>query len=377
MFEKLKHIYRRRKAISSNVVTILLIILTITFSAIIYFVVVPLLDDSTDFILISYELEDTNSNNLADKINATIHNIDTLTITLSELTVKQNGIEVEWDLAETYEINPDEQISVICSTTLNSEEFEYTDLASFQFPYKKKIFAFDIRVSARFSDFSFIYEEEFDSFNVEDWALTLIQAHYPDSFENISDWQIKQEDNGGNNYWQSTSNNCHFVVNKNPLLNFSNVNMSFDLRTDDDDANGFIYRYNDTGPYPNFYVVWYTYGHPSPLNGPHVEELDYFDWDTHEDQIEPGKITVHYVEGDTNGFNWYKIAEKDWTREYNVWHTWHLITNGNNTLLTIDDNDLPILNFTDTRISHGSIGFISFANMGSQYDNIFVWQTET
>jgi hypothetical protein len=151
------------------------------------------------------------------------------------------------------------------------------------------------------------------------------------------------------------------------------VNITYDLLTDDDDANGIIFRYDDSGLYPRFYVIWFTKDHPSPRNGPLSGESDNFDWYTIFDQIQPDKITVHYVEGDADGFNWYKIMESDWSRNNNQWYTWRINANETNIDLFIDNFDVPFLSFSDDRITHGHIGLISFANVNSHYDNIYVW----
>jgi len=151
--------------------------------------------------------------------------------------------------------------------------------------------------------------------------------------------------------------------------------MTYDLLTDDDDANGIIFRYDDSGTYANFYIVWFTRDHPSSSNGPHSGEVDDFDWVTPADQIVRNKITVHYVEGDADGFNWYKLAEADWSRSNNVWYTWRVIADGEDMDLYIDKSAIPTLSWTDSRITHGYIGLVSFANMNSFYDNIYAWNT--
>jgi len=155
------------------------------------------------------------------------------------------------------------------------------------------------------------------------------------------------------------------------------VNVSYDLRTDDNDANGIIFRYDDSGLYPNFYIVWFTKDHPSSKNDPYAGEIDYFDWAIPADQIQQNKISLHYVEGDADGFNWYKLAEADWTRQDNRWYTWRVITDGTSISLYIDDNVSPTLTATDGNIATGYVGLVSFANANSHYDNIYVWQTET
>ena len=167
--------------------------------------------------------------------------------------------------------------------------------------------------------------------------------------------------------------NCQYVILNDPFYNFTNGNISCDLRTNDNDENGIIFRYDNSSAYPKFYVIWFTEDHPSPRNGPLPLEMPYFNWDTSADQIQPSKVTVHFVEGDVNGFNWYKIAETDWTRNNNQWYTWRVTANDTDIDLYIDNFNTPFMSFTDSRTSFGYFGFISFENEYANYDNLYVW----
>ena len=373
MIKRLQRLWHRRKAITSNVVTILLIVLTITFSAIIYFVVIPLLDEDKVLSIVSYQVKDTDDDNLADLIYIHFQNNESNTVAFSELTVKRNGETIVWLLQDEYIIEPSKNITVICVAENHSDELGYADWVEISFHYRHKVYTLYLKISAKFNNYNFIYEEDFEDFSYDNWSLTLFQAHYPfTSYNNLSDWQIG-DDVGGYKFWQSTSNNCHFVINQNSSYIFADANLSINFRTADDDATGFIFRYNNSGEYPNFYVVWFTNGHPSPRNGPHVEEMDDFNWNTSNDQILPGKITVHYVEGDSNGFIWNKIDEYDWIRTDLIWYTWRVVMEGSQIGIFIDNDSSPIISFDDDRISSGYIGLVSFGNMEAHYDNIFAW----
>ncbi|NHJ33178.1 MAG: hypothetical protein FK732_09965 [Asgard group archaeon] len=125
--------------------------------------------------------------------------------------------------------------------------------------------------------------------------------------------------------------------------------------------------------YPSFYVLWYTQDHPSPRNGPHVVELDLFDWVNPTDQIQPGELSVHFVEGDYNGYNWQKIVSIEWEREYNTWYTWRIDSNNDHFKIFVDNSETPLLEFYDNRIHSGQIGLLSLANDLSFFDNLYVW----
>ena len=372
MFNIIRKIWRKRKVISPIITTIILIILTITAAAIVYFVVIPLLQNESELAILDYTLEDTDNSNQTDKLTITVSNIGEIAVTIANLSVIRNNIEINWTMNELfYEINTSDQINIVCEATNTTDQLSYGDFVSFNLPYDKNSVAINIRIPAKFSPYTFLYDEDFEFFTSVNWTLQILDTHNPSGNQTLADWIIEQEN--GNHYWRCTSNNCQFIILNDDHRDFTDVNISYDLRTDDDDANGIILRYDDSGLYPRFYIIWFTKDHPSPRNSPLSDEIDDFDWHTAADQIQPNKITVHYVEGDADGFNWYKIMETNWTRNDNQWYTWRVNTNGTNMEFYIDNFDIPYMTFSDSRITHGHIGFISFANVNSHYDNIYVW----
>ncbi|NHJ39347.1 MAG: hypothetical protein FK731_04885 [Asgard group archaeon] len=372
MLKIIQKIWRKRKVISPIITTIILIILTITAAAIIYFVVIPLLQNKTELTVLDYSLEDTDASNKADKFTITISNIGNIDVTISNLSVIRNSQEINWTMNELfYEINASEQIEIICEASSLANQLAYGDSVIFSFIYEEDSIEINIRIPAKFSSFDFLYNEDFEFFTSVNWSLHILETHNPSGTLTLADWRIEQEN--GNHYWRCSTNNCQYIILNDDHRNFTNVNISYDLRTEDDDANGIILRYDDSELYPRFYIIWYTKDHPSPRNGPYTGEINDFDWHTTEDQIQPNLITVHYVEGDEDGFNWYKIMETNWTRNDNQWYTWRVIANESNIDLYIDNFNDPFLTFIDNRISYGHIGFISFANVNSHYDNIYVW----
>ncbi|NPE08597.1 MAG: hypothetical protein GNW80_09985, partial [Asgard group archaeon] len=217
-----------------------------------------------------------------------------------------------------------------------------------------------------------IYGENFENFENTNWTYHSLGVHDLFHDHNLSDWITDKSD--GNTYWHCINNDCQFVILSNPLLNFTNANISCDLNTNGSDATGVIYRFDDSGIYPKFYILWYTQDHPSPRNGPHVEEIDIFDWvDPVTDQILPGELTVHYVEGDANGYNWHKIASVAWEREYNTWYTWRIDSNMDHFRIYVDNSETPSLEFYDMRVAKGQIGLVSLANDLAFFDNLYVW----
>ncbi|NHJ49746.1 MAG: hypothetical protein FK733_18285 [Asgard group archaeon] len=373
VFKTLARLWRRRKAISPVIATILIIALTVSAAAIVYFVVVPLLKGDGELVVLDYELEDTDASDLADKLTISVQNIGTAIATINGMSILRDGVAINWTLGSSeYEISASEQMDIICKASGALDELKYGQSAIFTINFDKKSFSITLRVPAKFSQYVLLYDEDFEDFVSVNWSLTIFQTHNPAGTQTLADWVINEQ--SGNHYWRCTSNNCQFIVLEDPMRDFADVNITYDLRTDDNDANGIIYRYDNSGPYPNFYIVWFTRDHPSPTNGPHSQEITDFDWDTPADQIQQNKVTIHYVEGDADGFNWYKLAEADWTRNNNQWYTWRVVADGADMDLYIDNMDTPFMSYSDARITHGYIGFVSFANANSHYDNIYVWQ---
>lgn len=373
MILNFQKIQARRKAVSPVIATILLIALTVTAAAIVYFVVVPLFKTQAELVIMDYELEDTDATRYADELEVSFQNLGTGAAQISEVVVKKDGSAINWKVDGNITINPAALVDITFSAISSADELSYGDNANFEFLYEDKTISLSIKISAKFSKYIILFEEDFEGDPPTGWVMTTFQTHNPAGTSTMADWVV--EENSGNKYWHCTNNNCQFIIKDDPLYDLSDVNMTYDLLTDDDDANGIIFRYDDSGTYANFYIVWFTRDHPSSSNGPHSGEVDDFDWVTPADQIIRNKITVHYVEGDADGFNWYKLAEVDWTRSNNVWYTWRVIADGGDMDLYIDHSSTPFLSWTDTRITHGYIGLVSFANHNSFYDNIYAWNT--
>jgi flagellin-like protein len=374
---KLKSIWARKKAISPVIATILLIALTVTAAAIVYFVVVPLLKGNGELVVMEYELESKDATPFADSLTVSINNIGTAAATISQVTVTKDGVAVNWTLdEESYVLAQGSSTDVECNAADATEEFGYGENAVFTFTDSDgNTIVIEIKVSAEFSHFVLEYSNDFETAtDMNEWTHHLLATHGGGT-HSIADWIITEQ--GGNHYAECTNNDCQFIILEDDDRDFYDVNISYNLRTGDDDGNGIIYRYDDSGTYANFYCVWYTREHPGASNPSHDGGHDYFDWATPSDIITEYKITIHYVEGDADGYNWYKLAEADWTRGNNIWYSWRVVADGANGALYIDNSDTATLTWTDSQLSHGYIGFVSFANDDSHYDDLYVWQTVT
>ncbi len=371
LFKKLLRLWRRRKAISPILTSIIVIITTITISAIIYFVVIPLLTRE-DLIIIDYTLEDTNDSNFADTITIVIKNDGSTNYNISKILIDKDDMTANWTLGSSvYLIAQNDKTTITCSADTSADELAYSQNVKFKLVYENKVLNFYFKIPAEFSTFEIIAGEDFENFTYTNWTYNLLYIHNIYGNHNISDWIV--DNRTGNDFWHCTNNDCQYVIKNDTSWLFSNSNISCDLSTNGNDAMDIIFRYNDTGLYPNFYIAWYTLDHPSARNGPHVDEVGIFDWDNPSDQIILGEITVHYVEGDADGFNWFRIASVRWERETNEWYTWRINADDNQFDLFIDNGDTPELSFFDSRIDAGYIGLISFANENTQYDNLYLW----
>jgi len=295
---------------------------------------------------------------------------------LNNISITKDGAPVNWTLQTIPAvIDQTSQINVICTTNEFTGELGYGQYVVVTYIYEEvKTLSIKIKMPAIFSRFAIIYQEDFSYGLSANWKHKLFMVHSSLGKHNIEDWIIMEEN--GNNFLHCLNKDCQLLILEDPLNDFYDINITYDLLTNDDNANGVIFRYDASGEYDKFYIVWYTTNHPSPVNGPHIDEINYFDWNITSDQIEPDKITVHYVEQDANGWNWYRLADVNWIREENKWYTWRIITNGTNMALFIDNEEFPTLEWNDMRISHGFIGLISFFNIDLYYDNIYAWTTD-
>ncbi len=371
-FERLKRHWNQRKKLNPIVSAIFVIVFTISFSAIIYFIVIPLIVQG-ELVVLDYTLEDTDHTNFVDKITINLENVGNQELAFSTVRVSKNSVAINWSLDSTdYVVEQKEKITIVCFANSSLNELSYSELVKFEFPFEVKLFSFEIKIPAIFSSNTIIFGEDFEDFENTNWTHHSIAIHDLFHNHNLSDWLTDKD--VGNTFWHCTNNDCQFVILSNPLMNFTNANISCDLNTNGSDATGVIYRFDDSGMYPKFYIIWYTQDHPSPRNGPHVEELDLFDWDDPStDQILPDELTVHFVEGDQNGYNWYKISSVAWEREYNTWYTWRIDSNMDHFRIYVDSSETPILDFYDNRISRGQIGLVSLANDLAFFDNLYVW----
>jgi len=74
----------------------------------------------------------------------------------------------------------------------------YGDAASFEFLYEDKTISLSIKVSAKFSKYVILFEEDFEGDPPSGWTMTTFQTHNPAGTSTMADWIV--EENSGNNY---------------------------------------------------------------------------------------------------------------------------------------------------------------------------------
>lgn len=363
---------RRKRAVSPIIAAILLIGLTIAAGAVVYFIVFPMLEGEGELIALDYEFEDTNNNDMADKLTMKLGNTGTEAVTIEKAEFQRNGILVSWT-SQKGKIRIDGGklgASAEFIADSESDEFGYGDTATLAWDHTGEPYSLEVKIPAIFSPFSMLYQEDFEGASPTGWVYYELGTHGSGP-GNLLDWVIT--DDAGNHHWHCTNNHCQFIIQQSIGRDFWDVNITYDLRTNDNDANGIVFRFDDTGTYPKFYVIWWTGDHPGSGNPPQAGagEVPNFNWSTSGDSLGDQKLTAHYVEETATGYTWYKIAETSWSRTNNVWYTWRVIADGSSYSVQIDGTSM--LSFSDTRISHGYVGLVSMANANSHYDNIYIW----
>ena len=362
-----------RRAVSPVVAIILLIGLTVAVRGIVYFVVMPMFTGEGELTISDYSFRDTNDNDLADELTVKMGNKGTEEITIEDAEFLRNGIPIYWTMGDE-EITIDGGklgVTVKFNADSESDELGYGDVATLAWDSSGSPFSLEVRIPAKFSPFSLLYEEDFEDAHPAGWIYYELFQHGGGS-HSLADWLIVDDPLELDKCWKCTNNDCEFIIQQSAGRDYYDVNVSYDLMTNDDDANGVIFRYDDSGGFAKFYVIWWTDDHPGPSNPPsNYGNEAKFNWATPSDALGDRMLTAHYVEQTASGYTWYKLVETSWIRSNNQWYTWRIIADGSSFSVQIDGETK--LTFIDTQISHGYVGLISMANANCHYDNIYIW----
>ncbi len=323
---------------------------------------------------------DTNSNNKTDTLELVIQNNGFFRAVIDNISILKLNADIDWPYNDSIIIDAGNSYRVICVAKNSSVEVGFFEILKIYLHFNEKYVSFAVRIGIEFSDISFIYSENFESeFHIEQWNYfrfrNLQGEPIHGDYSSILDWEISIDPIERDNCWKNTVSNCQYVVLKNNLFSFANVNFSADIRSRDNDGLGIIFRYNDTGYYPKFYLLWFTDDHPINDEEYIIEESHLFNWSTPDDIVELGKINLHFVEGYNAGngiigFHWTKLNSTSINRNRD-WHNWRISLDNENFSFYYDYNKL--FSYSGISITNGSIGFASFESRESRFDNIHVW----
>jgi len=175
-FEKLKGYWNRRRKLNPIVSAIFVIVFTISFSAIIYFIVIPLIVQG-ELVVLDYTLEDTDHTYFVDKITINLENVGNQELAFSTVRVSKNSVAINWSLDSTdYVVEQKEKITIVCFANSSLNELSYSELIKFEFPFEVKLFSFEIKIPAIFSSNTIIYGEDFEDFENTNWTFSQSQS---------------------------------------------------------------------------------------------------------------------------------------------------------------------------------------------------------
>ncbi len=372
--KKIKKLFSKR-AVSPVIAVVLLIALTVAAAAMIYFIVIPMLQGDPQIVMLDQSYTDSNSDYYVDEVRFTFTNIGSDPTQVTDIELYKDTTELNWNSVTTLP----QDLNVQSSRTfhlvvdpVHNDVFKFPDRIWVYLYYGKdqrKIIP--LSIPSQYSPYELVYYEDFNNrtngWNPVSWHYNFVADHSGGTnYGTIADWSAY------NQVLRCTTNDCNYIVLDN--YHFADVNISFDLMAPTDDAqgtdiNGIIFRYEIYEGIPKYYMVAYTNDHTltDDRNGPH-----YPDGDTMQKNI----LYLFYVEGyGGEGADYGKLeilAETDWNRVNDQWYTYKLISQGDNIQLYIDD--VLLLNAVDDKLSDGRIGLFSGALMNSEFDNILVWR---
>ncbi len=323
---------------------------------------------------------DTNGNNKTDTLELIIRNNGFFRVTLDNISIFLQGENIDWKHNDSISIPSGDDYRIICNAKNSSMEVGFLEILKIYIFYNQKFDSFIVKIGIEFSDTSFIFSEDFETdFEIDQWNYfrfkTINGKSIHGGFSTLLDWIVYRDPDEFDKSWYCTTSNCQYVVLRTDLYDFGNVNFSADLKCWDNDGMGVIFRYNDSGLFPKFYLVWFTYDHPINDEEYLEDEAHLFNWTTPDDVVELGKINLHYVEGydagnSTIGFHWTKLNSTNAYRNQN-WHNWWISLDGSNFELYYNYD--KALTYSALSLTNGTFGFVSFESRHSIFDNIHIW----
>ncbi|MBD3191851.1 MAG: type IV pilin [Candidatus Heimdallarchaeota archaeon] len=131
-----------KRGISPVIATILLIALTVSAAAIVYFVVVPLFQTKAEIVQSKmFTLEDTDDDGSFDQATLTLYNLGTGSTTLVETaTVKMQSEQYSWEIQGELEFIAQEEKEITCSTDETDKQIPEFTMFQISIEYSGKEF---------------------------------------------------------------------------------------------------------------------------------------------------------------------------------------------------------------------------------------------
>ncbi|MHA1305023.1 MAG: archaellin/type IV pilin N-terminal domain-containing protein [Candidatus Heimdallarchaeaceae archaeon] len=302
----MKLIKFKKRAVSPVIATVLLIALVVAAAAIVYLVVIPMLRGDPNLVVISTILVDSNSDKRVDEIKLNYQNLGSAKASITDITLYSYNTSLNWNIDKTlpYSIGANKQDVVTLTADSIIDTIAYPDIVYVQTTYGEGIIlTTKVEISSTYSPVTYIYNEDFNSYSdgyvPREWTYHYVASHTPTGTHTIDDWQVYS------GTLKMTCNDCAYIILEGTGYNYANVNMSFDLKANDNDELGIIFRWQDDGGKEKYYLVSYTKDHGLS---------DHFAGDNPQDNY----ITLSYVEDNTMTV----IASAAFSRTDDIWYSY-------------------------------------------------------
>ena len=187
-----------KRAVSPVIAVVLLIALVTAAVAIVFFVVLPMVQGDPQLVVMKITPGDTNSDNRVDKLIIDYQNIGAGEAIISSITLYKYNTSITWDTDKTfpYSIKPNKQDVIILTTSDPTEQLKYPDIAYLETNYGDGILLrTDITIDSDFSPVTLIYSEDFnsysDGYSPAEWTYFFVAQHSPTGTHTINDWQVQ------------------------------------------------------------------------------------------------------------------------------------------------------------------------------------------
>ncbi|UJG41089.1 MAG: DUF1080 domain-containing protein [Candidatus Heimdallarchaeum aukensis] len=345
-----------KRAVSPVIAVVLLIALVTAAVAIVFFVVLPMVQGDPQLVVLKITPSDTDGDKRVDTLIIDYQNLGSGEAVISSIILYKYNNSMEWTVDKTlpYSLKSNKKDVITLTTSDPTKQLKYPDIAYLETTYSDGILLrTDITIDSSFSPVTLIYSEDFnsysDGYSPTEWTYFLVAQHSPTGTHTINDWQVQSGS------LKVMANDCTYIVlNSSTGYYYTNVNMSFDLKANDNDELGIIFRWQMDGGKEKYYLVSYTRDHGLS---------DHFGGDNPTD----GYVTLSYVEDNTITV----IDSASFSRNDNSWYNYRLVTDG--TSIKVYINDVLYIDTTSSLLSGGYIGLVSAAMNGAEFDNILVW----